>query len=556
MFFLLRPLVRRLGARAICILQKIRMKIRLNPLLPAVWLALIALLRAEISFVNPTGVPLASSEIVAPFQFLGSRFVVTSPLHVSSIEVTIASANNRYLFVAIVALPQANALPIPSAESGLQKSADIRFTTLFNPGEIKNVAKPISIPVSTHLSAGAYAVVIGAGLFGSPGGDFPDGPMAALQTYALVPGSDKITWGESIWHGTGYGEDSVRIALTGTSSPSGLADSAMPITTGALPALPSAVFDPADNADTAARKIQNYRPEDLATTLALQRACRDFCAQFPLSLQYPAVRRAAASSWSSHGYPEAAFIEGWDPTDAERDPMLNAEQQADIAMIVATATVRATRRRNRSGSAADAEFDAIAAAVPKYLATTTARDNLIRRALSVAPGKAIPKLRELYPDDPNVAACILLLTGLDKPFEFHCTALDGRNVDSHDYAGKVLLLEFWAKGCGPCLALMPDLKKLAERYGPKGFAIIGVNLDEHRADAEEIVRKFALAWPQCFDGGGWKSAMAMRFQVTAIPYTALIDRRGILRDFGNISGSELNKRIETLLREKPDEQKT
>lgn len=192
---------------------------------------------------------------------------------------------------------------------------------------------------------------------------------------------------------------------------------------------------------------------------------------------------------------------------------------------------RATKNFDHGKTFDEREFEAVAAAVPRHRATTSARDRLIDAAVHLPPRRkadALAALRTNYPADERAGQCIALLDQLGQPCELRFMALDGRAVDLRDYRGKVVLLEFWSKSCGPCIQSIPDLKNLDERFGPRGFAIIGVNMDTNRVDAEEIIKKHGLPWPQSFDGKGEQTALAQRFLVHSIPRGVLIDRAGRL----------------------------
>jgi thiol-disulfide isomerase/thioredoxin len=308
------------------------------------------------------------------------------------------------------------------------------------------------------------------------------------------------------------------------------------------------IFSPGDDATAAYEKIRQAARDRKTASSSFQYACRDFCAKFPDDAHYYDVRRLAVSYWAFY---QGGPLRDWDPSEGERDPKLTAEQRADLAMLIANG--RALKNfDSRTGSFDDAQFDAVVAALPPHRATKAARDTLIRASLMVAPEKAIPKLREFYPDDAEAMACLRLLESIGKPCEFRFTALDGRKVDSNDYRGQVVVLDFWAKGCAPCVALMPDLKELSERHGPSGLTIVGINMDYNRADADEIIAKFGLTWPQHFDGKGWMSEMAQRFLVTSIPRCAVIDRNGVLRFMANgPTYQNTLERLESLLAEKP-----
>jgi thiol-disulfide isomerase/thioredoxin len=110
--------------------------------------------------------------------------------------------------------------------------------------------------------------------------------------------------------------------------------------------------------------------------------------------------------------------------------------------------------------------------------------------------------------------------------------LDGKPVDLKQFRGKVVLVDFWATWCKPCAEEMPHLKQLRDHFQPKGFEILGVDLDETPIAAREFMANRELEWPQIFDGApGPKSdrkPLAVRFGVSEIPYKLLIDREGRL----------------------------
>lgn len=319
-----------------------------------------------------------------------------------------------------------------------------------------------------------------------------------------------------------------------------------------------AIFTAQDNEESAYWKIEAFSPFDAKNRAQgtvgnavrdLLLACRDYCQRFPESPYYANVRLTAVqmSTLSPHGI-SSPELGGWDPATAEHDPRLDGEQRSQVAFLLATA--RARRSTTTELAFADASFDEVVAVLPPHRDTMFARDTLIRHALGVEPAKAIARLREFYPNDEKVAASIRLLQNIGQRCVLVFSALDGRRVDSRDYRGKVVMLDFWAKGCGPCLEGFPEMKRLQDLHAARGFAIIGVNLDTERADAEEIVKKFELPWPAHFDGKGWDNELAERFAVRSIPQAVLIDRQGVLRFVGQFPGSpETTKRIEALLAE-------
>ena len=139
---------------------------------------------------------------------------------------------------------------------------------------------------------------------------------------------------------------------------------------------------------------------------------------------------------------------------------------------------------------------------------------------------------------------------LGKAIQLKFTASDGREVDLEKMRGKVVLIDFWASWCGPCMIEMPKVKAAYEKLQPQGFEILGINLDEDKAQMQRVLTAANMTWPQCFDGRKWESPLVSRFGIMSIPTVWLVDKRGVLRDL-NARGN-LVERVEKLLLEKPE----
>jgi len=147
-------------------------------------------------------------------------------------------------------------------------------------------------------------------------------------------------------------------------------------------------------------------------------------------------------------------------------------------------------------------------------------------------------LAERFADDPSgrsAAATARRLRRKGQPAEdLAGPALDGSaTIDLKSYRGKVVLVDFWATWCGPCVKEMPALKDLRERLGPRGFEILGVSLDHTAAEAQVFLKTRKYAWPQIFEAPAEGSdpgttPLALKFGTPPIPLKLLIDRDGRL----------------------------
>ena len=135
-----------------------------------------------------------------------------------------------------------------------------------------------------------------------------------------------------------------------------------------------------------------------------------------------------------------------------------------------------------------------------------------------------------------------------KPLDLKFTAADGAEVDLAKLRGKVVLLDFWASWCGPCIAEMPNVVATYKKLHEKGFEIVGISLDQSKEKMEASMKKNDMTWVQYFDGKGWQNKISSGFGIESIPAAWLLDKKGMLRET-DLRGLALSAGVEKLLAE-------
>jgi Leucine-rich repeat (LRR) protein len=136
---------------------------------------------------------------------------------------------------------------------------------------------------------------------------------------------------------------------------------------------------------------------------------------------------------------------------------------------------------------------------------------------------------------------------LGKPLgELKFTSTKGEQIDISQYKGKVVLVDFWAVWCSPCIRELPNVLNTYSKYHDDGFEIIGINLDRSRERLEKFIEENNMPWPQYFDGKGWDNEISTGFGIRSIPSTFLVDGQGIVR-YVNLQGSALEQAVADIL---------
>ena len=162
------------------------------------------------------------------------------------------------------------------------------------------------------------------------------------------------------------------------------------------------------------------------------------------------------------------------------------------------------------------------------------------------------QLEEGYKDDEQargyyqrwLSNLAFQIRGLD---DFEGVDTAGKTWNLAAMKGKVVLIDFWATWCGPCVGEIPNLKQVYAQYKDRGFEIVGVSLDgDDRATFDQWLEENDVRWPQIYDGQGWDSALAKQYDVHGIPFTVLLDQEGRIAGV-NLRGQSVAQKVADLL---------
>jgi peroxiredoxin len=140
----------------------------------------------------------------------------------------------------------------------------------------------------------------------------------------------------------------------------------------------------------------------------------------------------------------------------------------------------------------------------------------------------------------------------DKAPEIRLPSLAGDTIALSSLKGKMVLIDFWATWCAPCVKEQPELSKLYNKFKNsdfskgKGFEIFGVSLDSKKANWESVINKYGVSWIQVSDLKFWSSPVAKLYNIQELPFNVLIDGNGIILA-KNLHGTDLDQELANYL---------
>ena len=167
----------------------------------------------------------------------------------------------------------------------------------------------------------------------------------------------------------------------------------------------------------------------------------------------------------------------------------------------------------------------------------------------------------MKPNDPDIGyvagdGSVLEIPQADRgdPIEFAGVGDDGQRITSSDYAGDVLVVNFWYAGCAPCRLEAPDLEAIYQAYQPLEVGFLGVNVRDQAATAQEFATTFGVTYPSIIDtDAGVQLSFAGQVAPNAVPTTLVLDQQGRVaaRILGRVTEvSILESLIDRVLQEK------
>lgn len=166
---------------------------------------------------------------------------------------------------------------------------------------------------------------------------------------------------------------------------------------------------------------------------------------------------------------------------------------------------------------------------------------------------SLDKVKSYSVDVPNkeefvkhIESKLVLSKGNLAP-DFTLPTPGGGTISLSSLRGNYVLIDFWASWCGPCRAENPNVVKVYQKYKKDGFEILGVSLDKDRQRWLDAIEKDGLIWKHGSDLKFWQSDVAQLYGVTGIPFTVLVDKKGVILE-KNLRGGALENKLKAIFK--------
>lgn len=162
---------------------------------------------------------------------------------------------------------------------------------------------------------------------------------------------------------------------------------------------------------------------------------------------------------------------------------------------------------------------------------------------------AAEKLKAELPNSPYISEFIARVKAMEATAvgqlapEISLPNPEGKVISLSSLRGQYVLVDFWAKWCGPCRRENPNVVKAFNKYKDKGFTVFGVSLDRTREDWVKAIQEDGLTWTHVSDLKYFESQAARDYNINAIPFSLLLDREGKIIA-KNLRGAALEKKLE------------